>query len=162
MSQTKILISACLLGDSVRYDGNHKLLAQPIIQQWSEAGFLLKQCPEVSGGLPIPRLPAEIQTDKNHRIAVKNIQGEDVTQAFLQGAKNTLALCVKHHIKMAILTEGSPSCGSSQINDGQFSGTKIHGQGVTTQLLTRNNIKVFSHLQLTQAQQYFEQYLLLE
>jgi uncharacterized protein YbbK (DUF523 family) len=157
MSNPKILISACLLGDSVRYDGKHKLIDHPVLKQWLDAGVLLKQCPEVSGGLSIPRAPAEIQTQTGDQIQVKTIDGDNVTKAFELGASNTLALCLKHKIQIAILTEGSPSCGSSRINDGKFSGNKIAGEGITTQKLRANNIKVFSHHQLEQASEYFQQ-----
>ncbi len=160
MASYRILISACLLGDSVRYDGQHKLLDHPIIKNWSDAGYLLKQCPEVSGGLSIPRLPAEINAGDRDAVSVLDIEGNDVTQAFELGANNTLALCLKHHIKLAVLTEGSPSCGSSKINNGEFSGTKIVGEGITTRKLRANNIKVFSHLQLEQADQYFRHVIL--
>ncbi|MBM5073449.1 DUF523 domain-containing protein, partial [Vibrio parahaemolyticus] len=58
--------------------------------------------------------------------------------------ENALELCKKQQIKYAILAEGSPSCGSSKIYDGTFNGIKIDGSGVTTALLERNGIKVFS------------------
>ncbi len=159
-SNPKILISACLLGDSVRYDGQHKLIAHPIIEQWSKAGYLIKQCPEVSGGLSIPRPPAEIQDAEASAITVLTNQGEDVTQAFTDGANHTLQLCLQYNIKLAILTEGSPSCGSSLINDGNFSGNKIKGEGLTTRLLRQHQIKVFSHNQLESADLYFKQCIL--
>lgn len=160
MPNYKILISACLLGDSVRYDGKHKLLDHPVIKYWSNAGYLLKQCPEVSGGLSIPRLPAEIKLINQHSAHVENIEGEDVTLAFELGANNTLEMCLKYHIKLAILTDGSPSCGSSKINDGEFSGSKIIGEGITTRKLRANDIKVFSHQQLEQADEYFKRFIL--
>lgn len=103
-------------------------------------------CPEVTGGLPVPRPPAEIQANKR----VINIKGEDVTSAFEQGAQKALALCKQHNICIAILKESSPSCGSSLIHDGNFSHTKVSGQGITTKLLEKNGIHVFSENDLDQ------------
>jgi len=74
-----------------------------------------------------------------------------VTDAYMDGAEMTLALCIQHHVRIAILKEGSPSCGVSCVNDGSFSGHKIDGQGLTAHLLTRHGISVFSESQISQA-----------
>lgn len=144
----KILISACLLGERVRYDAKQKSLQHPLIDDWKKAGILLQVCPEVLGGLPTPRPAAEIQT--NGRVLTG--QGMDVTKAFKQGAEKTLALALKHKINIVILTERSPSCGSSNIYDGAFSKTVIDGQGITTKLLREHGIQVFNQFQLREAQ----------
>ena len=115
---------------------------------WHSQGFLLSACPEVLGGLTTPRPAAEIQINGR----VQTNQGADVTQAFIKGAEKTLALALKHQIKIVILTERSPSCGSSNIYDGSFSRTMIDGQGVTTKLLRDNGIAVFNQFQLEQVQ----------
>ncbi|PHS16910.1 MAG: hypothetical protein COA86_11665 [Kangiella sp.] len=146
-----ILISACLMGQAVRYDGDSKLANHPILFNWSKLGLLIPVCPEVEGGLPIPRCPAEISSRSNGTISVINTDNQDVTNQFDNGADYALRLCVDKSIKMAILTESSPSCGSSNIYDGSFSSIKIDGEGVTTKLLRRNNIKVFSEHQLDEA-----------
>ena len=117
MAIESILISACLLGEKVRYDGKHLLLEDKIIKQWMKLNALVPICPEVAGGLNIPRSPAEIQNSSEKPIRVINIENQDVTEAFSNGAKIALDKCKQHHIKMAVLTEGSPSCGSSLIND---------------------------------------------
>lgn len=140
----KILISACLLGQKVRYDAKIKNLQDPLLAEWLAAGIVLPACPEVLGGLPTPRPAAEIMV--NGRI--KTAQDEGVTEAFEQGAEKTLALALKHNIKIAILTERSPSCGSSEIYDGSFSRRVIEGQGQTTTLLRDNGIFVFNQFQL--------------
>ncbi len=137
----KILISACFLGENVRYNAIIKPLSHQILQQWQLENRLIIQCPEVSGGLSTPREPAEINSLSGKVITVNNI---DVTSAFTQGAKNTLTLCKKHHIKYALLKESSPSCGSESVYDGSFSSNKIKGKGITTQLLEANNIQVYS------------------
>ncbi len=139
----KILISACLLGEAVRYDGGHCLRhlspeANAVIQQWQTQGMLLALCPEVAGGLPVPRPAAELVGARVHTVA-----GDDVTDAFMAGAKQALALCQKHDIQYAVLKQGSPSCGSKVIRDGSFSGQKIAGQGFTAQMLTSAGIQVF-------------------
>lgn len=151
-----ILISACLIGEAVRYDGRSKRIIDPIVDNWSKSDLLVPLCPEVSGGLSIPRSPAEIQNCDNGTIKVIDTNQLDVTSQFNYGAEKALALCVSNGIQMAILTEGSPSCGSSLINDGQFQSKKIPGQGVTTALLRKNNIRVFSQYQTQQANDFYQ------
>lgn len=147
-SNYKILISACLLGERVRYDAKQKKLRHPIVEKWLEEEILLPICPEVSGGLSTPRPAAEIQANGK----IQTGQNEDVTLAFKQGAERTLALALLHQIKIAVLTERSPSCGSSEIYDGSFSRNIIDGQGMTTQLLRENGIFVFNQFQLEEVQ----------
>ena len=143
----KILISACFLGCNVRYNAKVKSLSHSLIQTWHQQGRLLPFCPEVAGGLSVPRSPAELNL-KTSRVI--NSDGADVTCEFELGAKQALDLCIKHNIRFALLKESSPSCGSKFIYDGSFTGNKITGQGVTTQLLRLHDIKVFSELTITQ------------
>jgi len=150
----RILISACLLGERVRFDGNTKKVDAPILDQWQAEGRLLILCPEVAGGLSVPRPPAEIQGSN-----IINKLGENMNQYFTQGAQKALSLCQKHHIRMAILKEGSPSCGVTQINDGSFSHTKTNGQGMTAKLLHKHDIQVFNEHQLEKAAVYFQSIL---
>ena len=154
-----ILISACLLGQKVRYDGRAKQLVNTIIDGWLKQGILVSTCPEIAGGLPTPRPPAEIQHGKsssepNQIITINN---QDVSDQFQLGAIKTLEKCIKNKIKMAILTDGSPSCGSATINDGNFNKNKIAGEGITTSLLRLNGIKVFNQNQLELASQHYQQ-----
>ncbi len=144
VDNTSILISACLIGQAVRYDGNGKLINHSILINWSKLGILIPLCPEVKGGLPIPRSPAEIKKDSNGTIAVVNIDNNDVTEEFKIGANIALEVCLKKNVKMAILTESSPSCGSNEIYDGSLSAVKIKGEGITSILLRENGIKVFN------------------
>ena len=136
----KILISACFLGERVRYDGNSKRLPQQIIAQWQQQQRLVMMCPEVAGGLSVPRPPAEIQPDG--RIVTSN--GDDVTPAFERGAQTALKICQRFNIRFALLKASSPSCGSDDIYDGSFSGVKIAGQGVTANVLQQHGIAVYS------------------
>ncbi len=143
----KILISGCLLGQRVRYDAKVKIMQDPLLQKWLEKGILLPTCPEVSAGLPTPRPAAEIKP----KGSIETEAGEDVTEAFRDGANKALTLALEHKIKIAILTERSPSCGSNKIYDGSFSRTLIDGQGKTCELLRENGIFVFNQFQLQEA-----------
>ena len=157
----KILVSACLLGNPVRYDGNSKAIDSTDLDALLAQDRVISFCPEVAGGLPVPRAAAEIQNgDGNAVIAelarVKTRDGRDVTDYFLSGAQQALALCHEHNITVAVLTETSPSCGSNQIYDGSFSRNAIPGSGVTAALLRQHGIKVFSQHQLEAACKHLE------
>ncbi len=150
----KILISACLAGDLVRYDGKQKKIQDKVFDKWLQQGRLVKVCPEVSGGMAIPRPPAQIigggGIDVIHGHAkVQSINGQDVTEAFIKGAEVALSVAQDNNIYIAILKEKSPSCGVAQIYDGTFTGAKISGFGVTTALLRKNGIQVFSEHQVS-------------
>ncbi|MEI6894335.1 MAG: DUF523 domain-containing protein [Colwellia sp.] len=152
----KVLISACLLGDKVRYDGKSLFTSSSILQQWIDDGRVISICPEVSAGMSIPRAPAEINGGDGFdvlsgEIAVIDIKGNNVTNNFLSAASNALALCKANKIHLAVLAEYSPSCGSSSVYSGDFSGSKVSGSGVTAALLRNNGITVFSQHQLIEA-----------
>lgn len=152
----KILVSSCLLGEDVRYDGNNSSIAfNP------KVSFSLKElfmdilceneiysiCPEVAGGLGIPRNPAEIVKNDKPFI-IKNEDGTDVTLNFLIGAKKALDICINENIKVALLKANSPSCGNLKIYDGTFTNNLIDGQGLTSRLLKDNGIEVFNETEL--------------
>lgn len=141
----KILVSSCLLGTPVRYDGTGVQLLHPQIMTWQQQKLIVPFCPEVAGGLPTPRDPAEISNDK----VITNI-GDDVTAEFKLGARKALQLCQQHNIRFALLKESSPSCGRNTIYDGSHSGTKVKGMGLTAALLTQHAIEVYSESQLAQ------------
>ena len=151
----KVLVSRCLLGHRVRYDGG---ASGPYAQlaQWQAEGRVIALCPEVAGGLPTPRAAAEIPGGQGVEVlagkaAVITTEGEDVTEAFVSGARQALALVERHGIRLAILKANSPSCGNRLTYDGSFSGVKVEGQGVTAALLTRAGVQVFSELELPEA-----------
>jgi len=152
----KVLVSACLLGQPVRYDGRSS--GHPdLLQRWQAEGRVVPLCPEVAGGLPTPRPPAEIPGGQGGEVldgaaAVVTVTGEDVSAAFVAGAGQALALVRKHGIRVAVLKAGSPSCGNRLTYDGTFSGVKVPGEGVTTALLRREGVLVFSELELEQAE----------
>ncbi len=132
-----VLISACLLGRNTKYNGGNNYKEE--VNQLNSICKLIPICPEVDGGLSIPRIPAEIQKDK-----VINKNGVDVTREYINGARNALDLAKSHNVKYAILKEKSPSCGVHEIYDGTFSGIKISGQGITTKMLDELGILVFN------------------
>ena len=136
----RLLVSACLLGSPVRYDGRDKKLASELFERWAAEGRLVAVCPELAGGLPVPRAPAEIQSDGR----VVDVTGTDVSAEFREGAQRALALAQAEGCRFALLTDGSPSCGSSFIYDGSFTGTRVSGMGVTAALLEANGIRVFA------------------
>jgi len=112
----------------------------------------------VAGGLPTPRPPAEIPGGQGAQVLagqarVIAVSGEDVSEAFLAGAQLALAVVRRHGIRVAVLKSGSPSCGNRLTYDGSFSGVKVPGEGVTTALLRREGVLVFSELELDQAEQ---------
>ncbi|MBE6939319.1 MAG: DUF523 domain-containing protein [Ruminococcaceae bacterium] len=131
----KILVSACLLGRPCRYDGKSK--PHPLMEELARRHTLIPICPEVMGGLPTPRPPAERQGDR-----VVNREGGDVTEAYRLGAEQALQIARQQGCTLALLKEKSPSCGSGQIYDGTFTGTLTEGWGVTAQLLRQAGIPV--------------------
>ena len=137
MAKEIILISACLLGQNCRYDGKSKPVSE--LFKLKEFYDLIPVCPEVLGSLKTPRIPAEIQGDK---VITQN--NKDVTENYHNGAYWASSVCRMKNIKLAVLKEKSPSCGVHLIHDGSFSGKTIPGQGITTQKLLKQGIKVIN------------------
>ncbi len=149
----KILISACLLGEKTRYDGCSNRLCHPFIREWHEAGRLISVCPEVEGGLGVPRPPAEIVSGTAAGVlagetGIVNRLGEDVKHHFIAGARIALHRARESGIKTALFKEKSPSCGVHRVYDGRFCGRLVAGAGITTALLQQNGIRVFSEQEL--------------
>jgi uncharacterized protein YbbK (DUF523 family) len=152
-----ILVSACLLGEQVRYDGGDKRCNSPILLRWMQEGRVISVCPEVAGGLPVPRAPAEIRAGAGGTAVLKgaaivlDATGRDVSAQFLEGAEQSLNRARASRIRIAILKEGSPSCGTGYIYDGSFTGKKVAGAGVTAARLREAGVQVFSELKLEEA-----------
>lgn len=149
----KILISACLMGQKVRYNGKDLLQETEGFQALKQRHELISLCPEVAGGLSTPRPPAEVQNGSAAKVFEQQAKviattGVDVTAEFISGAEHALALCKAHDIHFAVLTESSPSCGRNKVYDGSFSGHKIEGMGLTAYLLEKNGIRVFSQFEI--------------
>ena len=137
----QIAISACLLGERCRYDGDTNLCPQTL--SWLEAGQALPVCPELFGGLPIPRPPCEIQGER-----IVDIEGKDRSQAFRQGAVKAWEMVQACGIKKAVLKARSPSCGRGMVYDGSFSHRLIPGDGWFAGLLGENGVEITTEEEL--------------
>ncbi|MGD6933233.1 MAG: DUF523 domain-containing protein [Candidatus Bathyarchaeia archaeon] len=139
------LVSACLLGVNCNFEAKNWLNSR-LLEEFQK-GNMFPVCPEVQGGLSVPRVPAEIQGGTGEDVLegkakVVNMNGQDVTEQFLKGANQALQIAQSVGAKEALLTERSPSCGCGLIFDGSFKGRFIAGDGVTAALLKKNGIKV--------------------
>ena len=153
MKSQKILISACLLGEKVKYDGKDNLCVHPILTKWCNQGLLVPICPEVLGGLGVPRVACEVVKGT---LRVINKEGQDKSDFFSKGALATLEIAQKHGIKMAILKAKSPSCGKGRIYDGSFTHQLVEGFGITCKLLQEHGIEVFSEDELDLAERFWK------
>lgn len=147
--KTKILVSACLLGENCKYSGGNNKNDEVIAL--ADSFELIPVCPECFGGLTIPRLPSEI---RNGRVYAKD--DRDVTDAFMSGAEQTLYIAKETNAPCAVLKENSPSCGFGKIYDGTFSGNKIDGNGIAAQLLFDNEIQIFGESQIKKLRYLYE------
>ena len=129
----KILVSGCLLGENCKYNGGNNYSEK--VAEYIKGHEVISVCPECLGGLPTPRVPAEIVNG-----VVTNREGKNVDAEFRKGAGIALEIAKKEKIALVILQSRSPSCGVKQIYDGTFSGTRIDGQGVFARLLNENGI----------------------
>ncbi len=138
-----VIVSACLLGENCKYNGGNNR-NETVIRRLRDYNYVAV-CPEVAGGCPVPRPPAELREGR-----VVNTEGEDLTDKFREGAEKALAEAktraeeLGEDLELAILKAKSPSCGSQQIYDGTFSHTVIHGDGVFADLLKKQGIKIIS------------------
>ncbi len=137
----KLLVSACLLGIPCRYDGKSKPVNDVIALK--NKYELIPVCAEVLGGLPTPRIGAEIVGNK-----VLRSDGIDVTSEYHKGASEALKIALKNGCTKAILKSKSPSCGKGKIYDGTYTRTLIDGNGILTDMLLKNNIKVYSETEI--------------
>lgn len=131
----KILVSACLLGKNCKYNGGNNYNEDVVL--YLRGHEAIPVCPELAGGLSVPRSPCEIVDG-----VVMNADGENVDAAFRAGAAACVDLAKKEKIDLAILQSRSPSCGVNRIYDGTFSGKKIDGSGVFASALRENGFKV--------------------
>jgi uncharacterized protein YbbK (DUF523 family) len=159
----KILLSACLAGEPVRYNGEHKRVEHAILARWQAEGRLVHVCPELEGGLTVPRPPAEILGDGGGLAVlqgaarVADAAGTDLTASFLAGAQRTLEIARAHQVTLAVLTDRSPSCGSTVIHDGTFGpGLRPGLMGVAAALLHAHGIPVFHQHNLDAANLYLQ------
>lgn len=131
----KIAVSACLLGENCKYNGGNNFSEK--VAKYVEGHEVIPVCPEVLGGLPTPRTPAEIVDG-----IVTRKDGISVDSEFRIGAQKALDIVIENQVELMILQSRSPSCGVNTIYDGTFSGKTIPGQGVFASLLEKNGIRM--------------------
>lgn len=131
----KIAVSACLLGENCKYDGGNNYSEK--VHHFIQGHEVIAVCPEVAGGLPTPRVPAEIV---NGIVTMKD--GKNVDAEFRSGAQAEVNRILEQQVELCILQSRSPSCGVKQIYDGTFTGQKIPGQGIFAKMLCEKGIKV--------------------
>lgn len=155
-------ISACLAGECCRYDGKSSPGGAQIMTYLEHAREeALLVCPEMLGGLPAPRPRAEIAGGAGGEAVLAGQArilchtGEDVTEAFMQGAKQALEKILDKNIKKAILKSKSPSCGCGHIYDGTFTGNLIQGNGIMAALLIQNGVTVMTEDQFSATRDQF-------
>lgn len=159
----KVLISACLMGRKVRFDGRAKPVDDDLLDRWRAEERLVVHCPEIAGGLPVPRPPAEIEPGADAaevltgRARILTPDGNDVTHHFVAGARAALNTAHTRGVGVAVLKESSPSCGLHEHYDGTFTGAKDPGPGVTAQLLLEHGIAVFNETELARAQEHLDE-----
>ncbi len=157
----RILVSTCLLGQPVRYNASDAPSDKTILSQWQSEGRLVHFCPEIAAGFPIPRPPAETVGGDGKLVLLGEAKvfedtGADVTEMFVDGAEKAVEYAQKNEVRIAILTDGSPSCGSTFVYDGTFAGGQVPGKGVTAVLMEQSGIRVFSDNQIDEALAYLK------
>jgi uncharacterized protein YbbK (DUF523 family) len=144
----------------VRYDGRGAELESRVLRRWAAEGRVVAVCPEVAGGLPTPRPPAEISRAAGGSLVldgsatVIDAAGRDITTSFVRGAEHVLAVAGARGARIAVLKDGSPSCGSTYTCDGSFTGRRVPASGVTAARLRDAGLRVFSEAQLEEASVY--------
>jgi len=146
-SRNKFIVSACLAGTNCTYKAGNNL--RPEIKELVDHGLAVAACPEVLGGLRIPRKPSEIIGGDGKDVLcgkcrVVTSAGKDVTASFLNGSRKALGMAKRMGIKYAILKSNSPACGAGWIYDGSFSSRRKRGDGVFTSLLKMNGVAVYT------------------
>lgn len=148
-----IVVSACLLGENVTYRGDSNKNEELI--QLLKHYDIIKVCPEVMGGLSIPRNPSEIKSF--NPLMVVSHQSVDVTEQFLKGSIQALEKIKNHNVKIAILKANSPSCGNEYVYDGTFSSSLVEGSGVFASMLKGMGMKVFNEKQIEEIKEYLRE-----
>ena len=128
------MVSACLLGENCKYNGGNNMSEK--VLNYVKEHEVISVCPEVMGGLPTPRVPAEIV---NGIVTTKD--GRNVDKEFRNGAEKALQIAKENQVGLVILQSRSPSCGPKQIYDGNFSGKRKDGQGVFAKMLIENGFQ---------------------
>ena len=155
----KILVSGCLNGRPIRFNSTNVSVESEIWDRWESEGRLVAFCPELAAGFPVPRAPAEIVESTAAVVLrgggrVEEDNGTDVTDMFVAGARLAVHRARAEGCVMAVLTDGSPSCGTTYTYDGTFTGGTVAGMGVTARLLADQGLRVFPENQIDEAEHY--------
>jgi len=155
----RILVSGCLNGRPIRFDSTNVSVESEIWDRWEAERRLVAFCPELAAGFPVPRPPAEIVGSTASEVLqgrgrVEEDNGTDVTDMFVEGARLAAQRAVAEGCVMAVLTDGSPSCGTTYTYDGSFTGGTVEGMGVTARLLRDHGLRVFAEDQVDEADRY--------
>lgn len=146
----RILISACLIGWPVRWNGTAKTVADDLLALWAEEGRLVPICPETMAGLPTPRPAVEIAAGATAadvaegRADIVDAEGHVWSDAMREGARLAVATARTRGCRFALLADGSPSCGSLAVADGTFGANRIPGEGIATHALRAAGVEVFA------------------
>lgn len=155
-SVLRILVSGCLGDAAIRFNETSVPVSSAIWSRWSAEGRLVHFCPELAVGFPVPRPAAEIVGGTAAEVLdgvaqVREISGNDVTELFRRAARRALDRAKEAGVALAVLVDGSPTCGSSRVYDGSFSGRTVPGRGVAAEELRRHGIPVFNETELEAA-----------
>jgi uncharacterized protein YbbK (DUF523 family) len=139
-----ILISACLAGLRTRYNGDSRL--HPLLAEIAKACVLVPVCPEILGGLGIPRAACRFSGGDGIAVLqgkarVVDLNDVDRTSEFLRGAEECLRVAQLVSAELIIFKEGSPSCGLRRVD---IEGEKVCGCGVVTALFMSAGIPIIS------------------
>jgi len=155
----KILVSGCLNGQPIRFNSTNVSVESELWDRWEAEGRLVAFCPELAAGFPVPRAPAQIVGSTASVVLqgggrVEEDNGTDVTDLFVEGARLAAQRAMAEGCVMAVLTDGSPSCGTTYNYDGTFTGGAVAGMGVTAQHLADQGVRVFPEDRIDEADRY--------
>jgi uncharacterized protein YbbK (DUF523 family) len=149
-----VIASQCLRGVTCGYENeaSDRLLDDALCASLG-LNCVAEACPEVLGGLPVPRDRMEIKGgdgfDVLHGNAVVVTRaGKDVTGMMLKGAQETLKIVKEAHVHLMVTRRRSPSCSCNEVFDGTFSRRRRPGVGVTTAYLRENQVETVELEQL--------------
>lgn len=131
----RVLVSACLLGENCKYNGKNNR-SEALLRRL-QGHEVIPVCPEVLGGLGVPRPCVELRDGVAY-----NQHGENVDAAFRRGVEKALAQIEGQQIDLVVLQSRSPTCGVKQIYDGTFCKKLIDGQGMLAAALSARGYRL--------------------
>lgn len=141
-----ILVSSCLMGFPCRYNA---LIQERAALYDALSRHAVPVCPEILGGLGVPRPPSEIRGGAGAEVLlgsarVLNRLGEDVTWQYVLGARRAVSIGLQAGCRIALLKARSPACGAGVVYDGTFSRTLRPGDGVFAALLRAHGFRIYT------------------